>query len=368
MVAFPVMADQQVILHLRRGGRLVLPWITGVGLLWSASLGAHAAEPAAPDRLPSEVQGVVGSGDQLSLRLKDATGERTIAVGEAYAEGWTLTGLTPIKASLAKEGVVREVGLNPTGTLAPAEAAAPPSTVRMAGMTLPPDAEAVLALTDDEIIERLTAIGRTSILSSTHPGLSEAENRRLNLLDARRLLLINPLRDAAVQRVRDAEAQGIAARIGGPNELDYVALLGPDYLSLTARYAQTMYQRDLQKFAAIQESQPIAIRVPLGQPVASLGLDMSYYRMAERDASGVVYVLVPPAAPTFPIEGSGLPPPVLTPEVTASMRTLSGAGPADDATLIVGNQQFLDQDAAGRARLNPPGVAVFGPFGQISLP
>ncbi|MDB5437877.1 MAG: hypothetical protein JWM33_304 [Caulobacteraceae bacterium] len=56
--------------------------IVGVGLISYGPLGAHAAEPAAPDRLPSEVQGVVGSGDQLSLKLKDTTGGRTIAVGE----------------------------------------------------------------------------------------------------------------------------------------------------------------------------------------------------------------------------------------------------------------------------------------------
>ncbi|MDB5437878.1 MAG: hypothetical protein JWM33_305 [Caulobacteraceae bacterium] len=263
---------------------------------------------------------------------------------------------------------MREVGLNPTGALPTAQAAAPPSTVRLAGMALPPEAEAVLALTDDEVIERLTASGRTDIMSSTHPSLSDAENRRLNLLIARRLLLIDPLTQAAMQRVRDAQAQGIAARMAPANELDYVALLGPDYLSLTARYAQTMYQRDLQEFAAVQASQPVAVRVPLGPPMGSFGLDMTYYRTAERDPSGAVYVLVPPAAPTFPIEGSGLPPPSLTSEMIASMRTLSGAGPADDATLIAGNQQMLAQDAANRTRLNPPGVAVFGPFGQKPAP
>lgn len=92
------------------GWRCLLP---GAALSLVMGLGGHAAEPSAPDRLPAEVQGVVGSGDQLRLRLNDAAGVRTLRPGEAYRDGWMLKAVTASTATLAKDGQERVVGLNP---------------------------------------------------------------------------------------------------------------------------------------------------------------------------------------------------------------------------------------------------------------
>ncbi|MDB5439064.1 MAG: hypothetical protein JWM33_1491 [Caulobacteraceae bacterium] len=128
--------------HRRTPARAAAGAVVLVAVLTGGALTAFAAAPSAPERLPSEVQGVVGSGDKLSLRLKDSAGGRTIAVGEAYGDGWTLTGLTPTQATLAKDGATREVGLNPTGALASAAPAAPPSLVEV---TLNAEEQAALA-------------------------------------------------------------------------------------------------------------------------------------------------------------------------------------------------------------------------------
>ncbi|MDB5439530.1 MAG: MecR antirepressor / ankyrin repeat family protein, partial [Caulobacteraceae bacterium] len=105
------------------GGALTLLLTGGVYV-------AYAAEPGAPERLAAQAAGVVGSGDQLSLKIREPQGERTVKVGETYADGWTLQALTPTKATLAKDGATREVGLNPTGALARAQTDEPPSSVK----------------------------------------------------------------------------------------------------------------------------------------------------------------------------------------------------------------------------------------------
>ncbi|MDB5437980.1 MAG: hypothetical protein JWM33_407 [Caulobacteraceae bacterium] len=103
------------------------------GLLCAGALAAYAAEPSAPERLAAQAAGVVGSGDQLALQLKDNNQERTIRPGDVYADGWKLDALTPTSATLVKDGERREVGLNPTGALASKAPAAPPSQVTLAG-------------------------------------------------------------------------------------------------------------------------------------------------------------------------------------------------------------------------------------------
>ncbi|MDB5438657.1 MAG: hypothetical protein JWM33_1084 [Caulobacteraceae bacterium] len=99
-------------------GRRAIGAFMLVATLSGGALAAYAAEPGAPERLATQAAGVVGSGDQLSLKLKTPQGERTLKVGEAYADGWTLRALTPTKATLDKDGTTREIGLNPTGALA----------------------------------------------------------------------------------------------------------------------------------------------------------------------------------------------------------------------------------------------------------
>ncbi|MDB5441441.1 MAG: hypothetical protein JWM33_3868 [Caulobacteraceae bacterium] len=112
----------------KRTGRLC-------GLALAAALMAAGAAfgQGAPEQLAAQAAGVVGSGDQLSLRLRTPEGERVLKIGETYAEGWTLQALSPSKATLAKDGAVREVGLNPTGAVASGGAAAPASRVTVVG-------------------------------------------------------------------------------------------------------------------------------------------------------------------------------------------------------------------------------------------
>ncbi|MDB5438978.1 MAG: hypothetical protein JWM33_1405 [Caulobacteraceae bacterium] len=111
----------------------------------SAACAVQAAELAGPERLAAEAAGVVGSGEQLSLKLKAQGEERTLKLGEGYADGWTLQALTPTKATLVKDGVAREVGLNPTGQVATAGLAVTPTTVTVAGL---PDEATIKAYVD----------------------------------------------------------------------------------------------------------------------------------------------------------------------------------------------------------------------------
>ncbi|MDB5439780.1 MAG: hypothetical protein JWM33_2207 [Caulobacteraceae bacterium] len=136
-------------------GRLVMRIVdsTPVGLLLSAAL--FLAGAASPDQLPSEVKGVVGSGNQLSLKLKTPGGERTLRIGEAYGEGWTLEALTPSKAILTKDGVTREIGLNPTGAVASDKPDAPPSKVTMIGL---PDEGAIEAAVNAALAKNPNAL------------------------------------------------------------------------------------------------------------------------------------------------------------------------------------------------------------------
>ena len=61
-----------------------------------------AGAPTVPDALPGLAAGVLGSGDQMILRLKpigDAPA-RVLKIGDEFEDGWTLTALT---ASVATE-------------------------------------------------------------------------------------------------------------------------------------------------------------------------------------------------------------------------------------------------------------------------
>ncbi|MDB5440595.1 MAG: hypothetical protein JWM33_3022 [Caulobacteraceae bacterium] len=111
--------------------------ILSVGLVVAvapAGAPAEAAQPTGPDDLPSQVVGVVGSGDQLALRLRQGSGERLLKVGDAYADDWILTALSPTMASLSKGWLSRTIGLNPTGAVAAlAGAGAPASQVAVVG-------------------------------------------------------------------------------------------------------------------------------------------------------------------------------------------------------------------------------------------
>ncbi|MDB5440520.1 MAG: hypothetical protein JWM33_2947 [Caulobacteraceae bacterium] len=112
--------------------------LLGASSLAALALGILPARAAAPagtlETLARDVVGVIGSGDQLSLRIKPADGPaRTLKVGDLYQEGWVLKALSPTMATMTKDGQLHLVGLNPTGELAGASADAPGSLVLVQG-------------------------------------------------------------------------------------------------------------------------------------------------------------------------------------------------------------------------------------------
>ncbi|MDB5439277.1 MAG: hypothetical protein JWM33_1704 [Caulobacteraceae bacterium] len=205
--------------RLRRTMGLVLVGciLTGGGLL------AYAAEPDAPDRLPQEVVGVMGSGDQLSLKVAQGQVIKTVKLNEEYRDGWTLKGLTATSATLAKDGVTREVGLNPAGVLAPPPAADDPSMVLVAGDTL----EARGAFEQATLADYWAAAG----IDATQPG-----PKRVSLEEMRQLLgearyqafMANDLR---LGQLRGAKARADAVARGDFNAVrayDHLPVAGPD--------------------------------------------------------------------------------------------------------------------------------------------
>ncbi|MDB5440836.1 MAG: transcriptional regulator [Caulobacteraceae bacterium] len=210
----------------RFGARLALCLV-----LTGGAYVAYAAEPGAPERLATQAAGVVGSGDQLSLKIRAPEGERTVKIGETYADGWTLQALTPTKATLSKDGTTREVGLNPTGAIASNTPAAPPSTVNMAGMldeaTIQRYVDAALAK-DPKALDRARGIGG--------PFLSLDEGRR-------RIAVQGLLNDALDRRTGGDPAAGRTLNVA-----DQRALLGEaafdDYWTLDKKMADLAKAKD----------------------------------------------------------------------------------------------------------------------------
>jgi hypothetical protein len=95
-------------------GRTALGAVLLAALLGAGALAAYAAEPSAPQQLARAVTGVVRSGDQLSLSLKEArAAPRTLKVGDQYNDGWKLAAITPTSAVLTKDGASAQVDLSP---------------------------------------------------------------------------------------------------------------------------------------------------------------------------------------------------------------------------------------------------------------
>lgn len=111
------------------GLRFALPCILPA-LVVLAPVFAYAS---VPDDLAKDVAGVVGSGDQLQLKLKAGEATRILEVGGEYAEGWRLMSLTPSEVILVKDGTIQKIGLNPTGAIAQAKGDEPPTTVKTVG-------------------------------------------------------------------------------------------------------------------------------------------------------------------------------------------------------------------------------------------
>lgn len=156
--------------------RLSLPVILLFLAIPASALAAQAAAGDSLAALPSQVVGVSGSGDQLSLRLKVGAEVRVLKIGDVYADGWTLTGLTPSEATLAKGALSRRVGLSPTSAVGQAAPADDPSQVRTVrgalrtgrGGAPSPVVASEEGQTVDELDQRIAALE-----SSTDPDASE---------------------------------------------------------------------------------------------------------------------------------------------------------------------------------------------------
>lgn len=106
-----------------------------IAVLMATAAFAEAPAPVgAPDMLPKEVIGVVGSGDQLALKIVKDQQVLTLRPGQEYRDGWILDTLDPATATLSRNGQKRTVGLNPDGALGSVSAA--PSEVAVVGDSL----------------------------------------------------------------------------------------------------------------------------------------------------------------------------------------------------------------------------------------
>lgn len=90
------------------------------------------------ENLPREVVGVLGSGDQLRLRLRSEDGAaRTLSVGDEYKAGWILKALSSTVATLGQGNQLRQIGLNPDGDLAQAGGSSEKSSIAVLGVLTP---------------------------------------------------------------------------------------------------------------------------------------------------------------------------------------------------------------------------------------
>lgn len=248
---------------------------------------AYAAEPGAPEQLAAQAAGVVGSGDQLSLRLKTAQGDLTLKLGEVYEDGWRLVGLTPTQATLVKDGTTREIGLNPTGQLASATPPPPPSRVTLLG--LPDDA------TIQAFVDRAPDEARMTVEWAMKLGLDQDE----------------ALRVFAYRGLIDDEFDRRAAA-GGAMTLtpaDQRALLGQtayeDGLALELRTNNALVAPDVADLAARPVSGPTRYYVPAGvssrEVATAQGVDRrGAWTMSSPDAQGgITFTLIAGTAEAF---------------------------------------------------------------------
>lgn len=190
------------------GGAILAATLTG------GALTAYAAQPSAPERLAGQAAGVVGSGDQLSLRLVEDNQARTIRPGDDYADGWKLDVLTATSATLVKDGQRREVGLNPTGAVASRGPAAAPSRVTLAGLP----AEATI----QGAVDAALAKDPKALETAMHGGV-------LSLEEARRYLAYRQVLEEEVARrypgaFAALTAAGERPLLGEAGEADYDAM------------------------------------------------------------------------------------------------------------------------------------------------
>ncbi|MDB5441255.1 MAG: hypothetical protein JWM33_3682 [Caulobacteraceae bacterium] len=211
------------------------------GLFVSLALGLTAPALAdAPDDLPGQVAGVIGSGPSLSLKFRPVAGEptRVLSLGDVYADGWVLTGLTPSVATLTKAGMSRSVGLNPSGALAAAPSDARPSEVKV-----------IFSAAELAYFDALIAGGHWN--GQAEPGRTLDETRR-------GLLYHNRLAEARARGITDAK------EILGPDYADWISLGAAGWV------AERQYALDrgdintVRRFDGLPPVGPDKILVPAG--------------------------------------------------------------------------------------------------------
>ncbi|MDB5437981.1 MAG: hypothetical protein JWM33_408 [Caulobacteraceae bacterium] len=203
----------------RRRSRLAALGLAG--LMSAAALTAYAAAPSGPDALPGEVVGVIGSGDQLSLKVAQDQKIRTVKLGAEYRDGWTLDALTTSTASLSKEGQRREIGLNPTGALASAAPGRDPSKVEIAGDTIEAHWAAETAIMNEY---------KLAVEASGGSNSSFDAEQMARLLGPARLQAFYD-NDNRLGELMQAKARADAVARGDFNTVrayDHLAVVGPD--------------------------------------------------------------------------------------------------------------------------------------------
>lgn len=284
---------RMLVLDLPSRSRRVL---AGCGLclvISSAALMAYAAQPSAPEALSAEAAGVIGSGDQLSLKLSGPAG-RTLSLGQEYRDGWVLQALTPDTAVLARNGEMRRVGLNPSGETADNRALANDSQV------------AVLAASTGRGAGQAPP-GATKVATAAKPPVVQ---------DAARIAATGQRVEAAIsEAMRNARARGVDAvnlsdlRTGiGKDDFDaYIAARSPDQAradALALNDSNSVKAMDGQVIDG-----PATIYVAAGQSKAvavqqSGLLGLSGYRMGplQPDGSAILYRNGPGGASTVPAQ------------------------------------------------------------------
>ncbi|MDB5440415.1 MAG: hypothetical protein JWM33_2842 [Caulobacteraceae bacterium] len=207
---------------------------------------AAAAAPSGPDALPSEVAGVVGSGDQLALQLRQTadTPPRLVHLGDDAIDGWTLSGLTATAATLSKDGQTRTIGLNPSGALASKAPTVAPTLVTMAGEDARLLAQAIArGVWDGEKLQ---------------PGLTLEETQRFYVLNERFSETWKAFQTDLNAR---AEKAGIKL-MGAIMRNDLLSALGPQYAPEYAALINKMDdERDRQYATAFETYGPVTLRV-----------------------------------------------------------------------------------------------------------
>ncbi|MDB5439177.1 MAG: hypothetical protein JWM33_1604 [Caulobacteraceae bacterium] len=340
-------------------------FIIAAGLL----LAAAAAAPSGLDGLPSQVAGVLGSGDQLSLQLRatpDAPA-RIIHLGGDAIDGWVLTGLTNTVATLSKDGLIRVIGLNPTGALALARPVVPPTVVRVTLDGLTPEIAGILALRDEEVTARMTPAWRKA-WNATSParGLTAEEGRRLSLYQSRYSLMYDALVAAAVANMRSGQRPGESVGTITRTDQESALLFGQDYIDLVGKQRQFDFQQAQEQYQAALANGVTMVWSAGHQDFAGYPGGMV---MAGSDGEGRLYVAQPPVQPA-PIDQSFGSPliPTLTAETVRALTTPGGApaGPAAQTAALAANERMLADIAALHAV--DAATTFYGPFGVVTAP